>query len=94
MSENTVLWVVNDNGELGVKVGGDHYFLYKGGSIVYRDAHHDDGREMFVRTVGKREFGESCYPLNVEDPRKNGTVSLTDCDRWEPLSPSALPEAV
>ena len=65
-------WIVNDLGELGVKVGGRFFFLYKGDNIEYgsdadstRDgvALHDDGTPMRYRIVGKREFGEVCYPL-------------------------------
>lgn len=66
-------WIVNDLGELGVQVGGRFFFLYKGGSIEYgKDgigdsqegiAMHDDGTPMHYRIVGKREFGETCWPL-------------------------------
>lgn len=62
-------WIVNDFGELGVKVGGRFFFLYKGGNIEYgsdtegETALHDDGTQMRYRIVGKREFGETCWPL-------------------------------
>ena len=66
-------WIVNDLGELGVKVGPRFFFLYKGDNIEYgtdgigdsRDgvALHDDGTPMHYRIVGKREFGETCWPL-------------------------------
>ncbi|ABA60047.1 hypothetical protein UXJ26_05995 [Burkholderia multivorans] len=63
-------WIVNDLGELGVKVGGRFFFLYKGDNIEYgasssRDgiALHDDGSPMQYRIVGKREFGETCLPV-------------------------------
>ena len=56
-------WIVNDNGELGVKVGDRFFFLYKGESFEYKDATHDDGTPMRYRVVGKREFGETCWPL-------------------------------
>lgn len=66
-------WIVNDLGELGVRVGSRFFFLYKGGNIKYgvdgigdsRDgvALHDDGTPMHYRIVGKREFGETCWPL-------------------------------
>jgi len=67
------VWIVNDLGELGVQVGGRFFFLYKGDSIEYgvdsigevRDgvALHDDGSPIKYRIVGKREFGETCWPL-------------------------------
>jgi hypothetical protein len=73
MSGDDVKWVVNDLGELGVCVNGRYFFLYKGGSLEYggdpdsqRDgvALHDDGTQMMVRMVGKREFGETCHPIS------------------------------
>lgn len=63
------LWIVNDLGELGVKIGERFFFLYKGENIEYGSggkgsiALHDDGTPMKYRLVGKREFGETCQPL-------------------------------
>ena len=57
-----VHWVVNDSGELGVEIGGRYFFLYKGESLEYEDPKHDDATPMLVRTVGKREFGETQWP--------------------------------
>jgi hypothetical protein len=59
------VWIVNDLAELGVKIGERFYFLYKGNNIVYEDGKHDDGSPMLWRIVGKREFGEVCYPASV-----------------------------
>lgn len=63
-------WIVNDLGELGVKIGERFFFLYKGGNIEYGSndsrvgiALHDDGTPMRYRIVGNREFGETCGPL-------------------------------
>lgn len=66
-------WIVNDLGELGVMVGGRCFFLYKGDNIEYGVdgigesragiALHEDGTPMRYRPVGKREFGETCKPL-------------------------------
>ena len=65
-------WVVNDLGELGVKVNGRFFFLYKGYSLEYgketgqqKDgvALHDDDTPLLYRRVGKVEFGETCWPV-------------------------------
>lgn len=62
-----VEWVVNDNAELGVKIGQRFFFLYKGKSIVYNQALEEavDGYgPMKWRPVGKREFGETVKPTS------------------------------
>lgn len=86
-----VVWIVNSLGELGVKVGDDFQFLYKGHSLRYKNPTHTDsgdereGKPMMWRPVGKREFGECCHPVNYADPRRWGTVSLDDSDEWKLL---------
>ena len=55
-------WIVNDIGELGVKLGDRLFFLYKGDNIEYSGL-HEDGSPMLYRTVGKHEFGEVCHPI-------------------------------
>jgi hypothetical protein len=60
-----VEWVVNDSGELGVKIGNQFFFMYKGHSLVYDSAKHDDGSQMRWRLIGKREFGECCHPYRM-----------------------------
>jgi len=63
------LWVVNNIGELGVRVGARFFFLYKGESIEYKEG--DNVREegygrdaipLKWRKVNKREFGEVQHP--------------------------------
>jgi len=62
---DNVRWVVNDMGELGVEIHGQCLFCYKGRSISYADdPTHDDGTPILVREVGKREFGETVWPLS------------------------------
>lgn len=85
LSAADVQWVVNDNAELGVKIGNQFFFLYKGDSLVYSDAQHDDGSPMHWRRVFKREFGECAHPINHADYSKIGTVSLGDSEEWMPL---------
>jgi len=87
-------WVVNSLAELGVKIGDNFYWLYKGRSLVYREPVHDDGSPMLWRRVGKREFGECAHPLNYEDPSKFGTVNVHDGETWAPVPPSKDPDAV
>jgi len=84
-AQDKVQWIVNDNAELGVLVNGVAYFLYKGESLIYEDAAHDDGRPMSYRPVFKREFGECCHPINYKNPEYIGTVSLDDSDEWQSL---------
>lgn len=78
-------WIVNDLGELGVKVGRRFFFLYKGENLEYGEdtpsetALHDDGTPMRYRMVGKREFGEVQYPakwLREGRSRKRYTEDL------------------
>jgi len=107
INKDAVEWVVNDIAELGVKIGNQFFWLYKGRSLVYGEydkeincgvALHDDGKPMHWRPVGKREFGECCHPVNYDDlrscgkPHYIGTVSLHDSDEWMPLpAPQAAP---
>lgn len=89
--EVEVEWVVNDIAELGVKIGHQFFFLYKGTSITYTAedgggfALHDDDKPMHWRHVFKREFGECAHPINRDDPKLIGTVSLSDSDDWQKL---------
>lgn len=100
LNQDDVQWVVNDIAELGVKIGDQFFWMYKGGSLVYgtdddnvKDGivQHDDGGNMHWRPVFKREFGECCHPVNYADlracgyPHLIGTVSLQDSDEWKPL---------
>ena len=86
-----VEWVVNDIAELGVKIGNQFFFLYKGGSLTYTAEEgdstplHEDGSPMHWRPVFKREFGECCHPINYSDLTLIGTVSLSDSEDWKEL---------
>ncbi len=55
-------WIVNDHAELGVRVNGHFYFLWKGRSMEYETKEELGGPGIQWRPVGKREFGESCLP--------------------------------
>jgi hypothetical protein len=85
-----VEWVVNDIAELGVKIGSQFFFCYKGYSLTYSEGNggiavHDDGSPMHWRPVFKREFGECIHPINYKDLTRIGTVSLDDSDDWKEL---------
>ena len=105
-------WIVNDDGELGVKVGRRFYFLYKGDNLEYKDgvdgiAHHDDGTQMKYRPVGKREFGETVWPMRwMENGRREVRYTQElefraglsfgkpgDCD-WRPLPVSIASDSL
>lgn len=81
-----VVWIVNDNAELGVKVGGQFFFLYKGESLCYSTGKHDDGRPMHWRPVQKREFGECCRPYGASGP----DGAYTEGHGWEFLPPAEV----
>jgi hypothetical protein len=74
-------WYVNHYGELGVKIGDRHFFMYKGRSLEYK-------KQMRVRRIGKREFGEVCYPPRWDgigyyaDELKPGGLPLEEEDKW------------
>lgn len=93
------LWIVNDLGELGVRVNGRCFFLYKGGNIEYKNGRHEDGSPMLYRRVGKREFGETQWPSQwMEQGRREDRYTvelkhipgLSDPDQnnecqWKPI---------
>jgi hypothetical protein len=58
LHEEDVVWIVNRLGELGVRIAGQSFFLYKGESLGYGDGQHG------WRPVFKREFGETCHPVD------------------------------
>lgn len=90
------MWIVNSLGELGVKVEGRCFFLYKGRSIEYEDGLDDDGEPILWRVVGKREFGETQWPASwIEQGRREDKyaveltpgigVELPPEAKWQPL---------
>lgn len=88
-----VEWVVNDIAELGVKIGEQFFFLYKGRSLVYGDNEHDDGRTMRWRPVYKREFGECCHPPPVTEYSRDrgernpdGTYTFGNEEDWKDMT--------
>jgi hypothetical protein len=70
LQENEVQWVVNNLGEIGVKIEDRIFFCYKGESFLYRseETHISDNASVRLRwrTVGKRELGETLMPPAIE----------------------------
>lgn len=81
LTAEQIEWVVNDNAELGVKIGDQFFWLYKGDSLVYEDGKHDNGMPMYWRHVSKREFGECCHPVHLTRLPDR----YTDGDGWQEL---------
>lgn len=79
-----VEWVVNDLAELGVRINGRCFFLYKGHSLEY-DGTHNDGTPMLVRRVNKREFGECCHPPQFSMPWPRRYSVDGTCQPWQPM---------
>ncbi len=93
MKAEDVQWVVNDIAELGVKIGDQFFWLYKGGSFVYPDGKHDDGTTIRWRLVGKREFGESCVPVYYwMHPNEGVPFPYLEGEGWQelPISTATL----
>ncbi len=67
LADKDVEWIVNNIGELGVKIGEQFFFLYKGRSIVYVYDDSDRTMQLRWRPVYKREFGEVCHPPKYQE---------------------------
>lgn len=72
--DDDVQWVVNNLGELGVKINGQYFFCYKGESITYNYSK----TKVLVRNVGKREFGETVWPMSwIEAGKREDKYTTT-----------------
>lgn len=68
-----VNWVVNSLGELGVRIGNQLFFCYKGQSLCYGNGSYT------WRAVGKREFGETINARNFQwVPVGSSTFNIED----------------
>ncbi len=88
LSKNDIQWVVNDRAELGIKIGNQFFWLYKGDSLVYDSGKHDDGTPIRWRLVDKHEFGECCHPVHLQTIPER----YTEGDGWQPLPTPEKPE--
>lgn len=73
-------WVVNEAGELGVRIGERVFFMYKGDPLEYET---DPPGQGLYRKVEKREFGES-GPIS-EMKKRNPKDWLAETGGWMPL---------
>lgn len=74
-----VEWILNDKGEIGVKIGDQFFFNYKGESLMYSSL-EDTGPKTY-RLVGKRELDETLSLDSVF--QKDGFL---DRGTWRPLN--------
>ena len=82
LEEENVEWVVNNLGELGVKIGDNMFFYYKGRSLRYNPNEDPlEGAEgegpIRWRHVYKREFGECIHP----PPKNQYSYNRGEIDR-------------
>lgn len=73
-------WVVNEAGELGVRIAERVFFMCKGEPLEYQDDPPGQGQ---YRKVQKREFGES-GPIS-EIKKRNPKDWHKEVDGWMPL---------
>lgn len=85
-----VEWILNDQGEIGVKIGEQFFFCYKGNSFMYDTM--IEGEKLTYRLVGKRELDEMLSihsQMDVEDFKERGiwsevnlSTARTEFDYW------------
>ncbi len=87
LTDEDVRWVVNSLGELGVKIGEQFFWLYKGRSLVYTDNDDPHDPPILWRPVDKREFGETCQPVDLQrlDVYTREVVGGGEEYAWRPL---------
>lgn len=82
MIAEDVEWIVNNYGELGVRIQGRNFYLYKGNSLQYnRSSTLNDDRVTPIkyRKVQKREFGECC----ISPYHDNNDREFTEGSDWK-----------
>jgi hypothetical protein len=61
IKDSDIQWIVNTSAELGVRIGGQNFYLWKGDSLW------DSQLKYGWRPVEKREFGETCRPWTSKE---------------------------
>lgn len=85
LKPEAVQWVVNDSAELGVKIGDQFFWFYRGSSLIYASGVHDNGLTMHWRLAGCHEFGPACRPTRFYEPGSTIPDQYRDGDGWMPL---------
>ena len=79
ITKGDILWIVNDLGELGIKIFDNCIFMYKGELFQYHENPHPE-KPFKYRIINKREFGES-GPQSIYQCGKNiGLFEVDDID--------------
>lgn len=85
LKEEDVEWVINEMGELGVKINNQFFFMYKGRSYQAVEKY---------RSIGKREFGECCHsndyykeyvPISGYEASKGNHLTYYDWETGHPI---------
>lgn len=81
LTADQVKWVVNDQADLGVKIGDQIFFFYRGRSLV-PSAKYDTGEPRKYRPVGGQEFGDSIHPILQDSDGLIGTLPFYEGHDW------------
>ena len=81
-----VTFIVNDSGELGVKISNKTFWLYKDHTPkVYDTAKHENGDTIMYRPIMKGEFGNECRPVSFDVSILENDGRYTEGMGWKKL---------
>lgn len=90
-----VKWVVNDNAELGVRIGDQCFFFYQGRSLCYPTGKHDTGLPRKWRYVASKEFGDTVAPsLHDDVGGVVGVAPFYEGHEWYDMTPDPANQEV